>query len=119
MAIDLSRITAKILQASDNLPASSTQKAESDIQVRAVRVNTNATTASNVHITSRAHNLQQAAKLMTEIPEVNQERVQSLRAAIDSGRYHIDSETLAKKMVTFESGLGSFFENTIDSELGV
>jgi flagellar biosynthesis anti-sigma factor FlgM len=39
------------------------------------------------------------------MPVVNEARVEAVRRALDEGRYHVDAQRIADKMLRFESDL--------------
>ena len=51
--------------------------------------------------------LQQLEASIRDLPEVNQQRVDEIRTAIAEGRFEIDAERIAAKLVNLERGLGS------------
>ena len=59
-----------------------------------------------VNITDLATKLQALTKSIAEVPQVDQQRVESLRQAIASGDYELAPKTVADKLVAFESLLG-------------
>ena len=63
-----------------------------------------------VVLTDQAHSLNKLQPKVKDAPSVNQSKVESLKAAIERGEYKVDSERLAKKMVTLESELGKLYK---------
>lgn len=47
--------------------------------------------------------MQAADAKIANTPDINSERVASLKAAIDSGSYKVDAERVAEKMIDFDS----------------
>lgn len=60
----------------------------------------------SVSITSEAQELQNVQTKMSNIPEVDTQKVEEIKLAIAEGRYKIDVEQLATNMAKFESELG-------------
>ncbi len=71
---------------------------------------TQATTASptaaasvdSVSLSSNAQGLQALEQKIQQLPDVNQQRVADLKAAIDSGQYHVDNQKVADKMLGYD-----------------
>ncbi|MGL5812512.1 flagellar biosynthesis anti-sigma factor FlgM [Aeromonas sp.] len=61
--------------------------------------------ADSVSLTSEAQQLQQMSKTLNTVSTGNESRVESLKKAIASGEYKVDSEAVAKKMFSFEADL--------------
>ncbi|MBI2802776.1 MAG: flagellar biosynthesis anti-sigma factor FlgM [Gammaproteobacteria bacterium] len=60
-----------------------------------------------VNITDLATKLHELTKSVADVPEVDQPRVDALRQAIAGGNYEIAPQTVAAKLIAFESLLGS------------
>ncbi len=58
--------------------------------------------ADQVSFSSQAQNLKQLEDGVKRLPEVNQERVARIKAALADGSYHIDNQKLAGKLLSFE-----------------
>jgi negative regulator of flagellin synthesis FlgM len=56
----------------------------------------------NVSLSSSAQNLSRIEAELKSLPEVNQSRVDEVRARIDRGEYQPDSANLAQKMLSLE-----------------
>ena len=56
-----------------------------------------------VELSDTAKVMQAADAKIANTPEINSERVASLKAAIDSGSYKIDAERIAGKMIDFDA----------------
>ncbi len=56
----------------------------------------------SVSLSSSAQNLAKIEAELKSLPEVNQSRVDELKARIDRGEYKPDSENLAQKMLNLE-----------------
>lgn len=51
--------------------------------------------------------LQQLEASIRDLPEVNEQRVEEIRTAIAEGRFEINAERIAAKLVNLERSLGS------------
>jgi negative regulator of flagellin synthesis FlgM len=52
-----------------------------------------------VSLSPQARELMKAQQALANLPDVREDKVAELKARIDEGRYHIDSEGIAKKMI--------------------
>ncbi|MGD9097143.1 MAG: flagellar biosynthesis anti-sigma factor FlgM [Desulfobacterales bacterium] len=52
-----------------------------------------------VHWSLHARKYQQARKALATVPDVDNEKVQAIRARVQSGRYRIEAEKIADKMI--------------------
>jgi len=59
-------------------------------------------TSDNVSFSSSAKNLAKIEAQLKSLPEVNQSRVDEVKARIDRGEYKPDSANLAQKMLNLE-----------------
>ncbi|MGY3944201.1 flagellar biosynthesis anti-sigma factor FlgM [Aeromonas tecta] len=59
----------------------------------------------SVSLTSEAQQLQQMQKTLNTVSTGNESRIESLKKAVASGEYKVDSEAVAKKMFSFEADL--------------
>ena len=55
--------------------------------------------ADNIQLSQRARLMQKASKVIAETPDVRQERVDSLREAVDQGSYPVDPQKVANSMI--------------------
>lgn len=55
-----------------------------------------------VSLTDTGEKIQTLQQIISETPEVDQARVESLRAAIESGSYNVDSAQVAQNLLSFE-----------------
>lgn len=83
---------------SQGVASKSTTSAEGN---RAATVKTD-----SVSLTSEAQQLQQMQKTLNTASTGNESRVESLKKAVASGEYKVDSAAVAKKMFSFEADLG-------------
>ncbi|MCV6589885.1 MAG: flagellar biosynthesis anti-sigma factor FlgM [Marinobacterium sp.] len=58
---------------------------------------------STVSLSDTAQNLNNIQRKMADTPEIDQSKVERLKAAIDSGQYQIDSERIAVGMINMDS----------------
>jgi negative regulator of flagellin synthesis FlgM len=58
-----------------------------------------------VSLTNTATQLQSLQQTLSNVPEVNAERVEALRAAIADGTYKVDPEKVAQNLIEFERQL--------------
>ena len=63
--------------------------------------------AAHVKLTGSAVQLAALEKALAQVPEVDLERVQQLRAEIQAGEYRIDSQRVAAKLLQLERALAT------------
>ncbi|MDH5358222.1 MAG: flagellar biosynthesis anti-sigma factor FlgM [Gammaproteobacteria bacterium] len=68
-------------------------------------VQANETRPDKVSLTDTATQIQSLQKTISGASEVNKERVEELRAAVEDGSYKVDASELAKNMINFEQQL--------------
>ncbi|EMR13743.1 anti-sigma-28 factor FlgM [Methylophaga lonarensis MPL] len=61
--------------------------------------------ADKVSLTDTASQLQSLQRSVADLPQVDVQRVEALRAAIADGSYQVDSEKLARNMIDLEGQL--------------
>ena len=61
--------------------------------------------ADSVSITPQAQQLQNVQTKMADMPDIDQKKVDEIRAAIAEGRYKIDPDKLATNIANFENDL--------------
>ena len=59
----------------------------------------------NVSFSDKAKNLKALETSIKNEPDVNQERVAKIKAALEDGSYSVDAEKVAQKMLDFDSGV--------------
>ncbi len=64
--------------------------------------NITATPVDKITLTKQAEDLRMIEKIITEQTDIDNERVESLKLEIDSGRYDIDAQRVAQKFIEFE-----------------
>lgn len=62
-------------------------------------------TSDSVQFTDQAKNLHQLQEAIAEMPVVDTEKVEAIREAIVEGRYQIDGERVAQKLLDLEKAL--------------
>ena len=55
--------------------------------------------ATDGGVSSKAQEVQQVKKLVNQLPEVREDRVQALKAQIESGTYHVSGEDIADLII--------------------
>ncbi|WP_354623908.1 flagellar biosynthesis anti-sigma factor FlgM [Psychromonas sp. MME2] len=70
---------------------------------------TSASSKDSVQLTSQALNLNKLEKQSSSEPQVNKQRIESLKAAILNGDYKINTERLAEKLSKFEGDFSKAF----------
>jgi negative regulator of flagellin synthesis FlgM len=60
---------------------------------------------SNIDVSDTARTLAALEEQIAAMPVVNESRVESVRRALDEGRYHVDAQRVADKMMRFEGDL--------------
>ncbi len=64
-------------------------------------------TDDTVELSPAVQVLQQLEANIRDLPEVNQQRVEEIRTAIAEGRFEINAERIAAKLVNLERNIGS------------
>jgi negative regulator of flagellin synthesis FlgM len=86
--------------------AGSTRKVTSDTAVSGKDVRKQAAASDTVELTSSAKLLERLEKTLASSPEINSERVEAVRTAIESGDYVIDAEKIAAALLRTDRELG-------------
>ena len=60
---------------------------------------------SNIDVSDTARTLAALEDKIGALPVVNESRVDAVRRAVDDGRYHVDPQRVADKMLRFEGDL--------------
>ena len=60
---------------------------------------------SNIDVSDTARTLAALESHIGTLPVVNESRVDAVRRAVDDGRYHVDPQRVADKMLRFEVDL--------------
>ena len=61
--------------------------------------------SSNVDVSDTARTLAVLEAKIADVPVVSEARVEAVRRALDEGRYHVDAQRVADKMLRFEGDL--------------
>lgn len=59
----------------------------------------------NVNLSSQAKNLKQLEQKLGNYPEMDDDRIEQIRSALESGSYKIDAEKLAQKMLEMDESI--------------
>ncbi|WP_166263667.1 flagellar biosynthesis anti-sigma factor FlgM [Marinobacter caseinilyticus] len=103
MAVDLNGIgrgqvnTQKT--STEKSPAQSTQQAAPEPS------KAQATRGDSVSLSSQAKNLKQLEQGLDSFPEMDDERIEAIKAALADGSYKIDAEKLAQKMLDMDQSI--------------
>jgi negative regulator of flagellin synthesis FlgM len=62
-------------------------------------------TSSNIDVSDNARTLAALEDKISSTPVVSEARVDAVRRALDEGRYHVDAQRVADKMLRFEGDL--------------
>ena len=62
-------------------------------------------TGDQVTLTTSARSLQKLSEAIAQAPVVNADKVASVKQAVNSGSYQVNSRSVADKMLQFEQGL--------------
>lgn len=84
-------------------------KQQKQQDVRAQNQTTSTNSKDSVQLTSQAMNLKKLEKQPESKPQVNQQRIETLKAAILNGDYKINTERLAEKLSQFEGDFNKAF----------
>jgi negative regulator of flagellin synthesis FlgM len=100
MANKISGIDGRPVQVGGSAPASRVRNATSE---GGKAESTEA--ASNINVSDTARTLAALESRIGTLPVVNESRVDAVRRAVDDGRYHVDPQRVADKMMRFEVDL--------------
>ncbi|WP_019531715.1 flagellar biosynthesis anti-sigma factor FlgM [Dasania marina] len=78
-------------------------------QSKSAAVDSNAkapVSGDQVNLSSQAQTLKSLEGKLADLPEVNEERVASIKAAIESGEYRIDNNKIAEKLLSSDALFG-------------
>jgi negative regulator of flagellin synthesis FlgM len=100
MANKISGIDGRPVQVGGGAPVSRTRDATSDGK----KAETTGS-VSNIDVSDTARTLAALENHIGTLPVVNESRVDAVRRAMDEGRYHIDPQRVADKMLRFEVDL--------------
>ena len=100
MANKISGIDGRPVQVGGGAPVSRSRDATSGD-----RKTENTGSASSIDVSDTARTLAALEDKISTVPVVNESRVDAVRRAIDEGRYHVDPQRVADKMMRFEVDL--------------
>jgi negative regulator of flagellin synthesis FlgM len=100
MANKISGIDGRPVQVGGGAPVSRVRDATSE-----GRKTETTGTASNIDVSDTARTLAALESHIGTLPIVNESRVDAVRRAVDDGRYHVDPQRVADKMMRFEVDL--------------
>jgi negative regulator of flagellin synthesis FlgM len=72
--------------------------------------------SDKVDLSDRAREVQQAAQMLKEMPDVREDKVQQVKMAVDNGTYNVIGTRVATHMLR-ESFENSFILNSIDQHV--
>ena len=100
MANKISGIDGRPVQVGSGAPVSRTRDSTSGD-----RKTESTGTVSNIDVSDTARTLSALEEKIATLPVVNESRVDAVRRAMDEGRYHVDPQRVADKMMRFEVDL--------------
>lgn len=98
-------VNKPITQLNDKNQAQDLQNQAANKSQPASQAASNARGADRVELSSQVRSLKQLEESVKNLPEVNSDKVASIKAAIESGDYQIDYDRLASAISKFESDL--------------
>lgn len=100
MANKISGIDGRPVQVGGGAPVSRTRDATAEGR----KADTTGS-VSSIAVSDTARALAQLEERISSLPVVNENRVEAVRRALDEGRYHVDAQRVADKMMRFEGDL--------------
>jgi len=100
MANKISGIDGRPVQVGGGAPVSRARDATSE-----GRKTETSGAVSNIDVSDTARTLAALENHISTLPVVNESRVDAVRRAMDEGRYHVDPQRVADKMLRFEVDL--------------
>ena len=87
--------------------ADKASSSEAPKQPGAEQARTQSTNArgENVNLSSQAKNLKQLEQALGEFPEMDDERIEQIRSALENGSFKVDAEKLAQKMLDLDKSI--------------
>jgi negative regulator of flagellin synthesis FlgM len=101
MANKISGIDGRPVQVGGGSPVSRSRDATSGDR----KTTESGTAVSNIDVSDAARALAALEDKISTLPVVNESRVDAVRRAMDDGRYHVDPQRVADKMMRFEVDL--------------
>lgn len=59
----------------------------------------------NVNLSSQAKNLKQLEQKLGDYPEMDDDRIEQIRSALENGTYKVDAEKVAQKMLDMDKSI--------------
>src|SRR6478735_3166951 len=100
MANKISGIDGRPVQVGGGAPVSRTRDTTAE-----GRKTETTSPASNIDVSDTARTLAALEDKISSLPVVSEARVDAVRRALDEGRYHVDAQRVADKMLRFEGDL--------------
>lgn len=104
MAIDFNGINQGSVNTRHNTQVESHQTTAKS-QVAHEQVKSAPTRGENVSLSAQAKNLKSLEQQIKEQPDIDDARVESIKAALQDGSFKIDAEKLAQKMLDFDQSI--------------
>jgi len=82
--------------------SSTTKKVGTDTPARGNETAAPSTSGDTVELTSSAKLLERLEKTLASIPQVDQSRVEAVKAQIENGEYQIDADKIAEAMLRMD-----------------
>jgi negative regulator of flagellin synthesis FlgM len=101
MANKISGIDGRPVQVGGGAPVSRARDATSGDR----QTTESTTSVSNIDVSDAARTLAALEDRISTLPVVSESRVDAVRRAMDEGRYHVDPQRVADKMMRFEVDL--------------
>ena len=101
MANKISGIDGRPVQVGGGAPVSRSRDATSGDR----KTTESSTSVSNIDVSETARTLAALEARISTLPVVSENRVDAVRRAMDEGRYHVDPQRVADKMMRFEVDL--------------
>ena len=101
MANKISGIDGRPVQVGGGSPVSRTRDATSGDG----KTTASSTAVSSIDVSDTARTLAALEGHISTLPVINESRVDAVRRAMDEGRYHVDPQRVADKMMRFEVDL--------------
>jgi len=94
--VNTPRTTADKSTGSQNAPPASNEQAKAQSQ---------SSRGDNVSLSNQAKNLKQLEQKLGDYPEMDDDRIEQIRSALENGTYKVDAEKLAQKMLEMDKGI--------------
>lgn len=98
----MSEINLKALGQQELATKQSSNNADNKVTTASDSASTAASQPDTISLTDTGEQIQTLQQIIAETPEVDQARVESIKAAIEGGTYSVDSTELAQNLLQFE-----------------